>query len=125
MPAHTAQRDQPSHKQQPGLPHRYAENGASRNGSEAQFLACSFWLVTALAMNGRADEARELFERLLRLGNDVGLFSEEYDIARERLVVAMGQATLSSTPGQVLVRVGSVMSASSAARIAVGSERAA
>ena len=55
-------------------------------GSEAQFLACSFWLVTALAMNTRADEARELFERLLSAGNDVGLFSEEYDVAHRRLV---------------------------------------
>jgi GH15 family glucan-1,4-alpha-glucosidase len=61
-------------------------------GSEAQFLACSFWLVTALAMNGRADEARELFERLLSLGNDVGLFSEEYDVAHERLVGNFPQA---------------------------------
>jgi GH15 family glucan-1,4-alpha-glucosidase len=61
-------------------------------GSEAQFLACSFWLVTALAMNGRADEARELFERLLSLGNDVGLFSEEYDVAHQRLVGNFPQA---------------------------------
>ncbi|HEX3830605.1 MAG TPA: glycoside hydrolase family 15 protein [Solirubrobacteraceae bacterium] len=61
-------------------------------GSEAQFLACSFWLVTALAMNGRVDEARELFERLLSLGNDVGLFSEEYDVAHERLVGNFPQA---------------------------------
>jgi GH15 family glucan-1,4-alpha-glucosidase len=61
-------------------------------GSEAQFLACSFWLVTALAMNGRADEARDLFERLLPLGNDVGLFSEEYDVAHQRLVGNFPQA---------------------------------
>ncbi len=61
-------------------------------GSEAQFLACSFWLVTALAMNGRADEARELFERLLSLGNDLGLFSEEYDVAHERLIGNFPQA---------------------------------
>jgi GH15 family glucan-1,4-alpha-glucosidase len=61
-------------------------------GSEAQFLACSFWLVTALAMNGRDDEARELFERLLSLGNDVGLFSEEYDVAHQRLVGNFPQA---------------------------------
>ena len=61
-------------------------------GSEAQFLACSFWLVTALAMNGRADESRELFERLLALGNDLGLFSEEYDVAHQRLVGNFPQA---------------------------------
>jgi GH15 family glucan-1,4-alpha-glucosidase len=61
-------------------------------GSEAQFLACSFWLVTALAMNGRAGEARRLFERLLALGNDLGLFSEEYDVAHQRLVGNFPQA---------------------------------
>jgi GH15 family glucan-1,4-alpha-glucosidase len=61
-------------------------------GSEAQFLACSFWLVTALAMNGRADEGRQLFERLLSLGNDLGLFSEEYDVSHQRLVGNFPQA---------------------------------
>ena len=61
-------------------------------GSEAQFLACSFWLVTALAMNGRADEARELSDRLLSLGDDVGLISEEDDVAHQWLVGSFPQA---------------------------------
>jgi GH15 family glucan-1,4-alpha-glucosidase len=46
---------------------------------EGVFLACSFWLVEVLAMQGKMDEARELFERLLDLRNDVGLLAEEYD----------------------------------------------
>jgi len=49
------------------------------SGSEGAFLACSFWLVNALHMIGRQDDACELFERLLSLRNDVGLLSEEYD----------------------------------------------
>jgi GH15 family glucan-1,4-alpha-glucosidase len=48
-------------------------------GSEGAFLACSFWLVNALHLIGREDEATELFERLLGLRNDLGLLSEEYD----------------------------------------------
>ena len=48
-------------------------------GEEAPFLLCSFWLADALHGIGRTAEARELFERLLGLGNDLGLMSEEYD----------------------------------------------
>jgi GH15 family glucan-1,4-alpha-glucosidase len=62
------------------------------SGSEGQFLACSFWLVDALALNGREKEARELFERLLALRNDLGLYAEEYDVARRRQVGNFPQA---------------------------------
>ena len=62
------------------------------SGSEGQFLACSFWLVEALALNGRETEARELFERLLALRNDLGLYAEEYDVARRRQVGNFPQA---------------------------------
>ena len=48
-------------------------------GEEGTFLLCSFWLVDVLAMQGRLDEARALFERLVAVGNDLSLFAEEYD----------------------------------------------
>jgi alpha,alpha-trehalase len=46
-------------------------------GGEGAFLICSFWLVDALLFTGRAEHARKLFERLLELSNDLGLYSEE------------------------------------------------
>ena len=76
-------------------------------GSEGQFLACSFWLVTALALNGREQDARHLFRRLLALGNDLGLFSEEYDVTNERLIGNFPQAFTHLTLVQAAKTLGS------------------
>ena len=59
---------------------------------EGAFLACSFWLADNYVLQGRVDEARELFERLLSLRNDVGLLAEEYDPRLSRQVGNFPQA---------------------------------
>ena len=77
-----------------GFVSRYstAETDDGLPGGEGQFLACSFWLVSALALNRRADQAMALFERLLGLANDLGLLAEEYDVERGRQVGNFPQA---------------------------------
>ncbi len=59
---------------------------------EGVFLACSFWMVSALKMLGRNDDAKRLYDRLLGLRNDVGLLAEEYDPKAKRLLGNFPQA---------------------------------
>ncbi len=58
------------------LVYRYLGDDGLRGG-EGVFLCCSFWLVEALALTGRREDAAALMDALLALGNDVGLYAEE------------------------------------------------
>jgi GH15 family glucan-1,4-alpha-glucosidase len=78
-----------------GFVMRYIPDAKAADGlppGEGAFLACSFWLVNDLALIGRKKEAEELFERLLSLRNDLGIFSEEYDQEHSRLIGNTPQA---------------------------------
>lgn len=61
-------------------------------GHEGAFLICSFWLVSALAMAGRVEQAERHLDQLRALRNDVGLLSEEYDPDARRLLGNFPQA---------------------------------
>jgi GH15 family glucan-1,4-alpha-glucosidase len=77
-----------------GLVSRYSTvtNVDALPAGEGTFLPCSFWLADSYLLTGRRREAEELFERLLALSNDVGLFAEEYDPRGKRMLGNFPQA---------------------------------
>jgi GH15 family glucan-1,4-alpha-glucosidase len=64
-----------------GLVYRYRTEAGVDGlaGEEGTFLLCTFWLAQALAMAGKVDRARQVFDRAARYVNDVGLLAEEVD----------------------------------------------
>jgi GH15 family glucan-1,4-alpha-glucosidase len=77
-----------------GFVRRYSTDAAVDGlpPAEGVFLPCTFWMADNLALMGRVDEARALFERLIGLANDVGLLAEEYDPKSGRLLGNFPQA---------------------------------
>ena len=59
---------------------------------EGAFLLCTFWLADNLALQGRVDEAHEIFERVLNIRNDVGLLAEQWDSQAQRFLGNYPQA---------------------------------
>jgi GH15 family glucan-1,4-alpha-glucosidase len=62
------------------LRYKTDETDDGLSGKEGTFLICSFWLVSALAIIGEEQRARDLMERLLRVASPLGLFAEEFDV---------------------------------------------
>jgi len=77
-----------------GLVLRYSTDSGvdGLSAGEGAFLACSFWLVDNYLLQGRKRDAERLFERLLKLVNDVGLLAEEYDPRGRRMLGNFPQA---------------------------------
>jgi GH15 family glucan-1,4-alpha-glucosidase len=77
-----------------GFVRRYATSHTDDGlpGTDGTFLACTLWLADNLCLQGRMDEACELFERVLAIRNDVGLLAEEYDPRARRLLGNFPQA---------------------------------
>jgi alpha,alpha-trehalase len=61
------------------LRYRTEETDDGLSGKEGTFLICSFWLVSALALVGETQQARDMMERLLRIASPLGLYAEEFD----------------------------------------------
>ncbi len=72
--------------------HDPAESETGLAHGEGAFLACSFWLADAMILLGQHDEGQQLFDNLLKLRNDLGLLSEEYDVSAKRLIGNFPQA---------------------------------
>lgn len=69
-----------------GLVLRYLPGDDALEGAEGCFLACSFWLAACLARQHRYERAHEVLRRAMTTGNDLGLFSEEYDTATSEML---------------------------------------
>ncbi len=74
--------------------YRYRTEGGvdGLSGDEGTFLLCTFWLAEALALAGRADRARQVFETAAGYGNDLGLLAEEVDATTGELLGNFPQA---------------------------------
>jgi GH15 family glucan-1,4-alpha-glucosidase len=74
------------------LRYRTDETDDGLSGKEGTFLICSFWLVSALAIVGELQEARNLMEKLLRIASPLGLYAEEFDVDTARYLGNFPQA---------------------------------
>jgi alpha,alpha-trehalase len=74
------------------LRYRTEQTDDGLSGKEGSFVICSFWLVSALAIIGEMQRARDLMERLVKVTSPLGLYAEEYDVDTSRLLGNFPQA---------------------------------
>ena len=108
-----------------GLVRRYNSDSAVDGlpPGEGTFLPCTFWLADNLALQGRRDEAREIYDRLLEIRNDVGLLAEEFDPDARRQLGNFPQAfshvCLVNTARNLAPRGGRILRAGASSRRAL------
>jgi GH15 family glucan-1,4-alpha-glucosidase len=89
------------------LRYRTGETDDGMSGKEGSFLICSFWLVSALAIVGEHQRARDLMEKLLRVASPLGLYAEEFDTSNGRHLGNFPQAfshlALIEAAGRIIV----------------------
>lgn len=64
----------------------------NKGDAEGAFLPCSFWLADYYELTHQRRKLSRMLQRLLKLGNDVGLLSEEYDMEKRHSVGNFPQA---------------------------------
>jgi GH15 family glucan-1,4-alpha-glucosidase len=77
---------------QGGLLRRYPNGNDELEGDDGVFIACTFWLVVCLTKQGKIKQAKEFFNKALSTCNDLCLFSEEYDPAKNQMLGNFPQA---------------------------------
>jgi len=89
------------------LRYKTGETDDGLSGKEGTFLICSFWLVSALAIVGEFQRARDLMDRLLRVASPLGLYAEEFDVETGRHLGNFPQAfshlALIEAAGRIIV----------------------
>ena len=89
------------------LRYRTDQTDDGMSGKEGSFLICSFWLVSALAIVGEQQRARDLMEKLLRVASPLGLYAEEFDTSTGRHLGNFPQAfshlALIEAAGRIIV----------------------
>lgn len=75
-----------------GLLLRYPNDSDDMHGLEGTFLACSFWLTVCLVRQGNKPLAQQIFDQAIATGNDLGLFAEEYHVAKKQMLGNFPQA---------------------------------